>query len=207
MRLSACEYRAMDKVIALLEAADSTVFGMIAGGVLTLLGVILTARATRRSAEVGAGAQLKVAEAQRRSEESERRLRLAELLYDHRRQLVEELLIVLSEQESETAEQTKMSWDGDDAVYFHRPKGVAVVSKMRLAFPSSVTDAAYEVVHASVTHAQAHHGVDYDPDRDDDVQGHNEAHRVKTEAKYAGARDRFLATVQQEMMAADNEYS
>lgn len=191
----------MDNVLQFLGTpVGSGLAGVVIGGVFAVLGGAVTARATRKAAEVAADAQRDVAEEERVSEEQERRVRMAEFTFEARQKLVERLLSVLREQEEETVRSWQCSWSEEDAVIRHRAKGLEVARLMHSVFSSEVTGAAESVVGASASFAQAHVMIDRSPEADSKIVEGREAHRIEREENYQKALRVFLERVHEEAL-------
>lgn len=190
----------MDEILKLLSGSLGVLLGVLVGAALTFAGTWMTSRATERASRRATDASVAVAADQRAAE---RRVRMDELTYEDRRALVDELLRLLGEQELETMNLWESTWDYDSPVMRHRPKGFAIVSRMRAVFPNAVTEAASSAVSASVAAAQAHMNVDRHVDADRTVKANAERHRIDELLRYEKARDAFLAEVQAVMTRLD----
>ncbi|MGP5288451.1 hypothetical protein ACTXL6_00150 [Brachybacterium tyrofermentans] len=191
----------MDEVLQFLATpVGSGLAGVVIGGVFAVLGGAVTARATRKAAEVAADAQRDVAEEERVSEEQERRVRMAEFTFEARQKLVERLLAVLREQEEETVREWQCSWSEEDAVIRHRAKGLEVARLMHSVFSSKVTGAAESVVEASASFAQAHVMIDRSSNADRVIVKGRVDDRVEQEENYQTALRAFLKSVHEEAL-------
>lgn len=206
----------MDTMTRILSQSGHTLIGVVVGGVMVIVGQLIAARASRRSAEQIADANRDIAEIGDHTARLELRLKQQEIILERQQSVAMRFLTKLEEWEDATSDVSQLGYEPSTVptqfsnayTGMQEWEGERIVREMQLLLPKSVSNAADSALRAGIT-AIARHDESFHASLDDnkEIQQNREEARIQALTNFHVARTRFLDAYQQSIVEIDEDGS